>query len=160
MIRTIGIDPGKTGCLVALSKDGIEAILPFEKTDGLVKNMDLIIDACGWGYDMFLENVHAFTGQGAKSIFTFGNVTGRIEGIMISKKQAWTTVLPQAWQKELGLTGPYATKVLRKQAHVKMAKRLFPAWAKEITLDTADAILIAEYGYRKMKQEKEFKYGI
>lgn len=159
-MRIVGIDPGKTGALVTIRQDRSLEILTFKKTDELTKHVGPITKEIGWATFIYLENVHAFPGQGVSATFTFGVNVGRIQGLIISQNQTWESVTPMLWQKTLGLTGPYPTKVLRKQAHVKKAKELFPDYKDIITLDTADAILIAEYGYRKEMQKWSYENGI
>jgi hypothetical protein len=159
-MRIVGIDPGKTGALVTIYNDRSLEILPFKKTDDLTKAVAIIMCEIALAEKIYLENVHAFPGQGVSATFTFGVNVGRIQGLIISQNQTWESVTPTLWQKTLGLTGPYPTKVLRKQAHVKKAKELFPDYKDLITLDTADAILIAEYGYRKEMQKWSYENGI
>jgi hypothetical protein len=159
-MRIIGIDPGKTGALVTIRKDRSLEILAFKKTEELTKQVLSITQELGWADTIYLENVHSFPGQGVSATFTFGVNVGRIQGLIISQNQTWESITPMLWQKTLGLTGPYPTKVLRKQAHVKKAKELFPDYKDIITLDTADAILIAEYGYRKEMQKWSYENGI
>jgi hypothetical protein len=159
-MRVIGIDPGKTGALVTICEDRSLEILPFKKTEDLTKRVEPIINEIYLAGDIYLENVHSFPGQGVSATFTFGVNVGRIQGLIVSQNQTWESVTPMLWQKTLGLTGPYPTKVLRKQAHVKKAKELFPDYKDIITLDTADAILIAEYGYRKEMQKWSYENGI
>lgn len=157
--KVIGIDPGATGALAIVGKDYL-VIYPFKKTNGLIYRTKDIIENLGYPsyYPTYLEEVHSFPGQGVSATFTFGVNVGRIQGMILAEDGEWIPVTPMKWQKELGLTGPYPTKALRKQAHLKKAKELFPNYMDYITLDTADAVLIAEYGYRN--EIKEVHRGI
>lgn len=165
-MRVIGIDPGKTGALATIFRWELEPktrvldVYPFKPTDGLTKHTNIISEVIGFHDPTYLENVHAFPGQGVSATFTFGEQVGMVKGMLVAKGKSWESVTPMLWQKTLGLTGPYPTKVLRKQAHVKKAKELFPDYKDIITLDTADAILIAEYGYRKEMQKWGYENGI
>jgi hypothetical protein len=162
-MRVIGIDPGMTGALATISLTDNTiclSLIPFKKLSGLLYGAKDIQQAIYDCHVIYLENVHAFPGQGVSATFTFGEQVGRIQGHILAQSKTWESVTPTLWQKTLGLTGPYPTKVLRKQAHVKKAKELFPDYKDIITLDTADAILITEYGYRKEMQKWNYENGI
>lgn len=159
--KVVGIDPGDTGAFVVRDQYGID-ITNFKKTNGLADVALDIRDRLSRHFwkGIYLENVHAFPGQGSSSMFQFGVNVGKIQGILLATGyDDWIPVMPTMWQKELGLAGPYPTKTLRKQAHLKKALELFPEHKNEINIHNADAVLIAEYGYRKEKQKEEY-YGI
>jgi len=153
--RVIGIDPGATGAMVVLDEYNIR-IFNFKHTNSLTKRVSQITDQLDGTSPVYLEKVHAFPGQGVSATFTFGVNVGRIQGLLMSHHMAWKDVTPMMWQKELGLTGPYPTKALRKQAHLKKALELYPSQKGLIDIHNADAVLIAEYGYRKEKQKEEY----
>lgn len=166
-MRIIGIDPGASGALAIRSDKGVQ-VFRFNNTANFTKNDEWIYEL-GNDFDAaYIEDVHSFTGQGVKSIFSFGKNLGHAEMILKMSRIPWETVTPQLWQKTLSLTGPYDN---RKQMHVKRALELCPDYAKWVdefppksrnkqALDTADAILIAEYGYRKEMQKWSYENGI
>ncbi len=72
-----------------------------------------------------------------------------VEGILIAYDLPYDEITPQVWQREFNLGAKYPTPNARKNAHKLKAKELFPDISDRITLDVCDALLIAEYGYRR-----------
>lgn len=164
-----GIDPGCTGAIVNILPDHSLEWVRFKDTESFTKSCWQIrgflqrLDP--QETEIYIEKVHSRGGQGAKSIFTFGNVFGQIQGML--KQEGlfpFNLVTPQDWQETLGLTNitgkatfknEAAKKSERKKLYLEHAKKLFPKYKDQITLDLADAILIAEYGYR-IQMRKEY----
>lgn len=153
MTYIVGIDPGKTGaaCVIKVIKGDthIVEIYPFKSKSKFleVQVFGMLMD--GLQEDdtaVYLERVHAMPGQGGGSMFSFGVAVGYVKGILEAFGHQYAEVTPQCWQKELGLSTPYPTKYQRKQAHLRLAKKLYPNL--DIKLEEADAVLIAEYGRR------------
>jgi hypothetical protein len=103
------------------------------------------------------EQVNAMPGEGVSSAFAFGRYTGFLDGLIWANNIPVEYVQPQVWQRAMALgtikRGPcgickagYCDK--RKHAHKHKAQLLFPSLAR-ITLETCDALLIAEYNWRK-----------
>ncbi|MFQ5330063.1 MAG: hypothetical protein ACE5D4_08770 [Thermodesulfobacteriota bacterium] len=96
-----------------------------------------------------IEKVHSFSGQGIKSCWTFsGNYHG-LRMAMVCNKIPFDEVQPLKWQQALGI--PKRSKTETKTQHKNKLKAkaqcLFPD--QNITLKTADALLIAEFLRRK-----------
>ena len=136
----MGIDPGKSGGLAILDREGsVVCIHSFStmtqadiaKTIGQLSFL-YVIKRCG------LEKVHSMPGQGVKSSFSFGENFGMLKGSLFSSFIPVELVTPTKWQKYLGcLTG--GDKRVSKQK----AQELFPK--EKVTHAVADALLIAEY---------------
>ena len=86
------------------------------------------------------------------TMFNFGKGAGYLEMALVAAAIPYELVPPQRWQKGLQIVGKdkSETKTQWKNRLKSKAQQLFPAYANSITLAVADAILIAEYGRRKL----------
>ena len=85
-----------------------------------------------------LEEVHSMPKQGVASSFKFGRSFGLLEMAIIASRARYNMVTPNKWQTHLRCrTG--GDKNVSKQR----SQQLFPGF--HVTINTADAILIAEY---------------
>ena len=146
----LGIDPGASGAIVALSMD-VE-----QRTVTMFKLSQTEADIAVWLEGLcdqvmphaFIERVHSMPKQGVSSSFKFGQSYGFLRGLLCGFAIPFEEVSPQKWQREMGcLTGG------KKNVSKQKAQQLFPR--EKITHATADALLIAEYGRRVLKQ----RYG-
>lgn len=149
----LGIDVGKAGALAVLEtnddRQNLVKIVPFDRLNYInallnVVNISDKIACC-------VERVGAMPGQGVKSMFSFGENYGFIQGILEAHGIPYETVPPQKWKKEFSLGKD-------KKASIETAKRLFPSVSLKPTerckVDNdgmAEALLIAEYCRRKNK---------
>ena len=144
MKTILGIDPGQSGGLAIRTGDNVYAFkMPETERD----IHDLIYDF-GFKYDniiVFLESVHSMPGQGVVSSFKFGRGYGFLRGIITSLQYPLHDVSPQKWQKALGCLTKGDKNVTKQKA-----QQLFPKL--KITHAIADAVLIAEYGRRSLKE--------
>lgn len=138
----IGIDPGKSGALAAISQSG--EFISFVKGDRTEHDIEAWIRATSLiqgDSRATIEFVSSSKQMGVKSAFTFGQSYGFLRGLIVGALIPFEVVRPQKWQKVMGcLTG--GDKNISKAA----AQRLWPA--VKITHANADALLIAEYGRR------------
>jgi len=148
----MGIDPGVSGGVVVLNEYG--GVLFLEPIRSRYTYGDVVdVVKRGWG-DMkrhqsgmcYLEKVgHIGKKDGRKGLFTFGKITGILAGSVLMAGAQLVEVPPAVWQSKMEcLTG--GNKDISKQRAIV----LFPAWKKQITHATADALLIAEYGRRRL----------
>lgn len=161
-----GIDPGACGAIVSILPDHSLEWVRFRDTDQFNKScyqLKEFFERLHTDGAIYLEKVHSMPGQGVSSVFTFGRMVGVVEGMMKQEGLQYNLVQPQEWQRHLRLEtivgkatfkNAAAKKLARKKAYLEVAKKLFPKYAKDITLDIADAILIAEYGYRKAMENE------
>ena len=93
MTITLGIDPGQTGGAVAYSEKGVEIIgTPVE---------GIVYAKCSGASTIWLEDVHAFPGQGSTSTFNFGKAFGTVLGAAEALGVTVRLVSPQRWQNDL-----------------------------------------------------------
>lgn len=161
----IGIDPGAKGFVAVMYGDGRREYcsiadgdyyllagflgkVKYEATDGCV--------CC-------MESIHAIFGSSAKATFSFGEVFGVLQGLLIALRIPYMLVPPKTWQKEIWISEDKVYKngggkkmVDNKGTSINAAKRLFPcedlrrtAKCKNADDNKCDALLICEYGRRR-----------
>jgi hypothetical protein len=95
--------------------------------------------------------VSGFAGkaQPGSAMFKFGDQFGFLKGVLQTLGIRLELVRPQVWQKAFGLgtASACASKTIWKNKLKAEAQRRFPHL--EVTLKTADALLILEYGLMK-----------
>jgi crossover junction endodeoxyribonuclease RuvC len=155
----MGIDPGKSGAICALSiRDTENIAVTFAK---MPLNKDG--EVCAYGLTqvikqirpdkVMIEKVGAMPGQGVTSMFTFGNNYGQIIGVVAALGLTYETARPQEWQKQFH-KGQLKT-LKPKEKSLKAAKELFPKLSFipkgcRVAHDgLVDALLLAYYSYSK-----------
>jgi len=147
----IGIDPGKSGGLVAIISDHT-----VETTPMLLAGKDIdIARTTKWIHThsirdstvVCIEKVHAMPGQGVTSMFKFGFVTGVMHGIISALELPLFLVTPQTWKNKI-LQGTKKDKA----AAVDYCRRVYPRISLLATKRSrvphsgmADALCIARY---------------
>jgi crossover junction endodeoxyribonuclease RuvC len=96
----------------------------------------------------YIEQVSSMPGQGVASTFKFGENFGWWQGVLTSLGIPFIRVQPLKWQTALGCRTGGDKKVSKRKA-----QELFPDL--RITHNTADALLIGEYGRREHLKEKQ-----
>lgn len=141
----LGIDPGSEGGVVLLD--------PFADvlfSYALSKISEKFLAGLFFDHRIqraFLEKVHSSPQMGVRSAFTFGDAYGFLRGILVTAGIPFEHVRPQDWQKGMGCQG--LERPERKRKLKQRAEQLFPK--EPITLETADAYLIAYYGLTQWK---------
>ena len=149
----VAIDPGASGGFCQFV-DG-EAVWAWKFTsysDFVADIMDLM-ENLDHTVEFILEDVPPFAGKNIPSSagFKLGKSCGFYEGIARGLKLPRHLVPPKTWQK--GLSGLAKTAGAQRKRLLKdHALRLYPDLGKEITLATADAVLIAHYFINKDAQ--------
>lgn len=152
----IGVDPGASGGISVVygEVDGFPVGCQFggawkipEGESSLVALLEGLLeqspDSC---FVAYLEQVHSMPGQGVRSCFTFGKNYGLLRGVLVALGIDIVDVTPQKWQKTLGCrSGKGFTKTEHKRNLKVMAQEMCPEL--KVTNATADAILIARYGW-------------
>jgi len=142
-MNIIGLDPGVNGAAVLLREDGTVDIAQFNK----MTQADIAEALYEWTLDIdkpchaYLEKVHAMPKQGVSSTFKFGMGFGFLVGCLTAFKIRFEYVTPNTWQKALSCQSHGDKNVTKTKA-----QQLFPN--EKVTHATADALLIAEYGWR------------
>jgi hypothetical protein len=141
----IGIDPGANGAATIVTANAVHSFGFKDKSWP-----DIVIRLTAWGsvseYN-FIEAVSAMPKDGAHNAFTFGENTGIIKGIFHALDMRFVEVHSQKWQRHFGLGAKFESKKARKHAQREKAQEFCKF---KVTLDIADSILIAKYGYDKM----------
>ena len=160
----IGIDPGAKGFLTICNENGYEFIpiadnSPLELGHALrrIKQENPEIMAA-------MEQIHAVFGSSAKSTFSFGEIFGLLQGLLIANDIPYTLVPPKTWQGEIWIhpdkVDRYKTDgkkmVDPKGTSINAARRLFPTIdlhrtpsCKKPDDNKVDSLLICEYARRK-----------
>ena len=103
---------------------------------------------CDTKVRMLIEDVAGYAGgpgQPGSAMFKFGRNLGVIQGIAAALRFRVEMVRPQKWQTALGLGNSRGmTKTEWKNKLKAKAQQLYPNIP--VTLQTADALLILEYG--------------
>lgn len=149
----IGVDPGAAGGIAVLNEEGkvIELVnmpgTPSEIRDFFRKYSSL--NTC-----CILEDVgHGMPGQSSSATAKFARHNGHLEMALLCAEIPTTTATPQKWQKtfSLGNSREHSKTEWKNKLKAK-AVQLFPS--EKITLKTADALLLAYYGYTLDGQNK------
>lgn len=141
----IGIDPGKSGALAMIDGD-IAFAIPFDETKYIAELQTVDprqAAAC-------LEYVHAMPNQGTRSMFSFGQNYGWLQGVLTVLRIPYELVAPRKWKGAFSVTGD-------KNSSIAVCKRLFPSVnllkterCRTAHDGMAEALLMAEYARRKM----------
>lgn len=154
-VAHVGVDPGQNGGLVFLyEKIVIATAMPETERDIWEWFSSVSKTTHSSGYPdvvAVIEKVHSFPKQGLASTFKFGWGYGGLRMAMHAAGIRFEDVPPRTWQKALGISPKKATETVRQWKNRLKAKaqQLFPE--VEVMLQTADALLIAEYCRRKNK---------
>ena len=151
MALIIGIDPGKSGAVAAITEAG--AVVRLDDTPLVAGGYDVAAMAGMLSTYrpedvalVVLEQSQAMPGQGVTSMFTFGHAAGVVEGVVCGAMLPHHKVTPQAWKKGVGLIGT------DKDAARSRAIQLWPWWKelgkKGAGQALADAALIAYHHAR------------
>jgi len=174
----IGIDPGKNGAIIGISQQGkilMKNVTPLVGTEIDWSEFAEMLKPFHNIRHVFLEHVHAMHNSSAKATFSFGGCFEGVKALCAAFMHPMTLVSPKDWQKEMHqgipqqykpavkiVTGKNAGKMGKprkdpKKMSLMAVKRLFP---NESLLRTPrctsehdgiiDALLIAEYGRRKL----------
>lgn len=145
----LGIDPGNSGAAAWVCGDLVETCtlagterelwdwlsgLPTCPTFAVIERVGGFVKGSG--------------GNIGSAMFTFGKSAGLVQGFVIALKVPYELVHPVKWQRYLGVApkGKDEAKAAHKRRLKARAEQLFPQ--ARVTLATADALLLAEYGRR------------
>jgi hypothetical protein len=150
----LAIDPGLSGG-VAVSRFGKTECWAMPVTQGdLLELLRSVRDGAsreGCELVCMMEEVSGFAGkaQPGSAMFRFGEHFGFVKGVVQALEIRLVMVRPQVWQKGFGLGTASAcrTKSEWKNKLKAEAQRRFPQL--NVTLKTADALLMLEYALRE-----------
>jgi len=153
MIRW-GIDPGLDGALAiqeAAHRPPLVLPMPVVKADGRrVYDIDRLVTLIQAYRDepqvAVIEEPRVWPALGIKSAYGLGYSCGLLYGIFRGHRVKVVLVRPAEWTRML--------KVGKgKPEHIKLAQELFPSVPVR-TADQADALLLLEYGWRTMGEDR------
>jgi len=146
-MHIIGVDPGKTGGAAHIIDGDLAGVQPF---DGDIMQCRLIAASAASNPTFFIERVTASPQMGVVGAFTFGRWAEAVETTAILSGCKVHFARPVVWQNSIGVFA--AGDKARLYAH---AKALYPHQHKRkmFNRDTADAVLIAYYGWRYMENQ-------
>lgn len=149
----IAIDPGLSGGVAwtYCNGDGCFAAVAMPKTEGDIVSLINSIIVNTPNYTVFMEEVGGYCGAAMPggAMFNFGRNFGFILGVLAARGVRVELVRPQKWQKHfsLGTVNESGGRTPWKNKLKQKAQQLFPHL--DITLKTADALLILEYGKKQ-----------
>jgi crossover junction endodeoxyribonuclease RuvC len=135
----IGIDPGLSGGIAALTEDG--GVMLAIKMPATERDILLALKGIGVGRlpaRAVLEKVGVMPKQGIVSAFTFGRGVGALLMALTAAEIPFDQVLPATWQQVLSCRTRGDKNITKRRA-----QQLFPT--QKVTHAIADALLIAEY---------------
>lgn len=149
----LAIDPGASGGLAWWRGSSGYDASPMPDTEGELINQLRELSCAGHEVAM-VEDVGGYVGGGGQpgsAMFRFGFNCGVLRGALMALGYRVELVRPQKWQKHFGLgskaqaggTGPWKRKLKAE------AERRFPTC--DVTLKTADALLILDYAMAQAK---------
>lgn len=148
--RVLGIDPGKLGGFAVLDMEGnvIDIRKMPETPQDILGYLRKYCSTELFGNDCvcYMERVGTgMPGQSSKATATFARHNGHLEMALLALGIKTNEVTPNKWMKhyQLGKSSDYSKTEWKNRLKGK-AQQLFPK--EKITLNVADALLLAEYG--------------
>jgi len=151
----VGIDPGKSGGIVALAEHSIGLVMNTINAWKSIEHSAQIVEQLKQYGDVhaLIENVHAFPSDGRSSAFKFGHNAGCWEGILAAHKITYSKVVPHKW---MSFYGEMPKVKQERKNHLKaLAQNILDrnGLPYKATLKNADALLIAYYQLRSEDEE-------
>lgn len=144
MRYVVGIDPGAKGVAALLSEDRQHREFVWFKgfDEARIVNTVKYWNAV-YKVAVCVEDVHSMPEDGTASSHKFGRNIGLLRGAILALDIPFIAVPPQTWQNGVALGGKRKD---RKADSRDKAKKLWPEFKVGINKETADGILIAEFG--------------
>jgi len=148
----IAIDPGSAGGIAWQFKMGSVLATKMPETPGDIRDQfEAFHQTYGQDVIVFMEKVGGHQGKAhpGAAMFNFGHGVGVLQGLILAYRWELRLVTPQQWQKRLGMSKNGDSDTLWKNRLKARAQEIFPAVPK-ITLSTADALLLLDYGRKEI----------
>lgn len=162
-VGILGIDPGSHGGFSIVDLTGtmrhaysFKNYTEYELVE-FVKSLKETNDIMGWQTRAYIEQVHAMPRDGKVQAFSFGRNYGFWLGILTTLKIGYVEIPPANWQAALKMRVRGLEYRDKKRAIKIAAQKLYPEL--NLTLDTCDGVLIAEYGRRCIVAERKAVKG-
>lgn len=150
-----GIDVGKKGAIAIIDGDKVLDTYRFKMQNGQAETFGYVLDArdmMDWlttkpffVNHAFIENMGIQPAHGLKTAACLHCILGGVMALLSNMSIKYSFVRPPKWKKYYDLIGK------KKRASCDRAMELFPeiGHIKVKDADIAEAILIANYGYRR-----------
>jgi hypothetical protein len=139
----LGIDPGKSGGMAALSSTG--STKWAYKFENMTERdlADIFESISGSKVFTVMERLHAMPARfrGNVGNWNLGEHYGMLKGFLFAYRIPFELVVPQKWQKAIGCLSKGDKNVTKSKAQALFPDRVITHW-------NADAYLIAEYNRR------------
>lgn len=154
----VGIDPGLSGGIAVLDKGKPVILAVMPSMAGLIQTREFArffkeFDPANT--KVIMELAQSFPKQGVASSFNYGRGFGNLEGALAAIGLSYTLVRPHVWTKEIHMG--IQKELPPKQKSLIAVDRLFPGTDLKASArcriphdGLVDALLIAEYGRRKL----------
>lgn len=155
-MKFIGIDPGKAGGMASIRTDENLGVLTYVEHGfatlterEITRRLREMVSTREQEAIYILvekQGVRPLTDR-PKNIATLHHQFGILHGCLLTLEVSYEDVAPGTWQKTFKLLMPKGTEsTAKKRKHKERAQQLFPL--ADVTLQTCDALLIAEHGRR------------
>ena len=142
----LGIDPGKSGALCIIYPDEVIAHKCPSTATGMSDIIRNYLNACvieNYKTVVGIEKVWAQPTNGTRHAFAFGTNYGMWLGVLGSSRIEPNFILPSKWQKTYREGKGLSKEYLERKRELKAIAQKYVDF--NVTLVTADAILIAKY---------------
>tara|TARA_R110002020_G_scaffold118349_2_gene270574 strand:+ start:2619 stop:3095 length:477 start_codon:yes stop_codon:yes gene_type:complete len=151
--KYIGIDPGKSGGVTMIQGKKIKTYKCPQRTEDMSILFSLLIgDSSSYDVKLLMERVWARPNNAVRSAFAYGVNYGQWMGIIACHEVPLQTCLPNQWISYYKCDKNLEYQE-RKRWLKEKAKSLYPNL--NITLTTADSILIADYAMKEHFKNEE-----
>lgn len=151
-MNAIGIDPGITGAIAWIDRDGVQIFdMPIMGAGKTVNAPELIAvlrrarERLALPH-VFIERAHAMPKQGVASAFNYGRTFGLIEASVFALQLPHTFVSSAAWKRAAGLG---REKDEARALAIRLRPDAAPLLRRVKDHGRAEALLIAMHGAKK-----------
>ena len=151
----LGIDPGKQGAVCIIYPDEIETYKCPKKTIDMSSIIRTYINTCtieDYESIVGIEKVWAQPTNGTRHAFAFGTNYGMWLGVLGSNRIEPNFILPSKWQKTYREGKGLSKEYLERKRELKAIAQKYVDF--NVTLVTADAILIAKYLKEELNEDE------
>ena len=146
----IGIDPGKKGAVAIIDENDVN-VYPWSDSEfvHLMRGLSDDEAARKKGIIACVEKVGAFSGQGVRSMFTFGRALGFIEGVLSGCWIGYQLIPPTVWKRDFSLLNTDKRQSIEVCKKLLPGINLYPTERCRVESDgMSDAALLALYAKR------------
>ena len=151
--KYIGIDPGKSGGITMIYNKDVKTYKCPQRTEDMSMLFSLLVgDTSSYNIKLLMERVWARPNNAVRSAFAYGVNYGQWMGIVACHEVPLQTCLPTDWIRYYECSKELEYQE-RKRWLKEKAQSLYPNL--NVTLMTADSILIADYAYKEHFKNKD-----